>query len=284
MSADLQQWEARYPLGPRVKVLAVHPAGLIALQKPINVLSHPNSPKDEARSLLKAAYDLDEECYHGLGENDEKLHLCHRLDSATSGVILLAQNEDLADIIRLAFEERRVEKTYFALVVGKPAPRPDLWLDRMPPDGSGPPITMRSRQQFIRQDANKLNISLLRLAPQTGRTHQLRMQCAWHRCPVLGDRTYGDFRVNRTIAKAANIDRLYLHSASLQVEFNHGGKFHKFHVESELPGSFKTIIEPNAALQKVPFQRPTPKLTPPHLARPEFGHKRGMPRGRPGPR
>lgn len=274
MSEDLQQWEARYPLGPRVKVLAVHPSGLVALQKPIGTLSHPNSPKDKSRSLLQADYDHDEECYCDFSDTGERLYLCHRLDSATSGVILLAQDPDLADIIRLCFEERRIEKTYFAIVVGKPPANPDVWMDKMPRNApgmpphasAGPPVTMRCRQQFIRHDANRLNFSLLHLAPYTGRTHQLRLQCAWRRFPILGDKTYGDFRINRTIAKAVDFDRLYLHAASLKVEFKHGGKFHKFYVESELPGSFKAVLEPNVALQKLPYQRPTPKMNAPRMA------------------
>lgn len=290
---DFSHWEERYPLGHKVRVLAVHRAGLIALEKPLNILSHPNSRRDKKRSLIQAHYSMKRECYYDLHEEGDELHLCHRLDSATSGVILLATNREMADVVRRLFRERRVDKQYYAIVRGRPPANPDTWIDTFSPAirsnqpvGKGPkPILMRSKQQLIKGDANRIGLSLLRLIPYTGRTHQLRMQCAAHYHPIVGDKTYGDFMLNRAIARGIGIDRLYLHAASIALEFMHEGELQRFRAESAMPHSFEMVIDQNAALSKIPFnlnRPPRPHAmgppAPPHGRKRHHHHGRRLPR------
>ena len=79
------------PLDREAKVLDHHPSGLIAIDKPVGVLTHPNR-KDEkkARTLIRADYDFAEESYVWVDDkgDNRSLHLVHRLDSPTSGVLL----------------------------------------------------------------------------------------------------------------------------------------------------------------------------------------------------
>ncbi|MDP0497498.1 MAG: RNA pseudouridine synthase [Verrucomicrobiota bacterium JB024] len=278
---SFEEWEKRYPLGPKVRVLAVHPAGLIALEKPVGILSHPNGKDDKHRSLLAAHYDLKTERYHDLNDSDDELYLCHRLDSATSGVILLAQNPEMAHTVRELFSSHRMEKHYYAVVQGHPRAQ-DNWIDLFPPSsmpygskgGGGRPVQMRCRMQFIKQDANRLGLSLIRLIPTTGRTHQLRIQSSKRGFPILGDRTYGDFRFNRNLARALNFDRLYLHSAVLGLDFMHEGKLEKFRVESPVPGSFKLVLDNNPALARLNLSSRPSRQGVPHVHRPHGpGHR-----------
>ena len=104
---------ADLPLGRNVEVIAHHPAGLIALQKPEGALSHPNRKGKNAESLLRTSYDLDLQAFTWSDPSgaEQQLHLLHRLDSPTSGVILLSLNPDLAETIRALFAERKVRKT-----------------------------------------------------------------------------------------------------------------------------------------------------------------------------
>ena len=272
---SFEEWEKRYPLGRHVRVLAVHPAGLIALEKPVNTLSHPNKREDKQRSLIQAHYDARQERYYDLNDSDDELYLCHRLDSGTSGVILLAQNLEIAKTVRGLFSTHRMEKQYLAIVRGRP-PAQDSWTDLLPPSAmpygsqSGRPVQMRCRIQFMKQDANRLGLSLIRLMPATGRTHQLRIQSSKRNFPILGDRTYGDFRLNRSLARAIGIDRLYLHSHALALDFMDEGKLEKFRVESALPDSFKKVLEPNNAISRQNFSLPP--------ARPS---RHGVPHARP---
>ena len=85
-----------------MEAISVSPAekpanGLAGLYKPAGLLSLPNTPAEQGRSLLNANYRADEECYEWPGG---KLWLLNRLDSATSGVILVADNAALAAVIR----------------------------------------------------------------------------------------------------------------------------------------------------------------------------------------
>ncbi|MEM8549480.1 MAG: RNA pseudouridine synthase [Verrucomicrobiota bacterium] len=256
----------RYPLGPRVKVLAAHPAGLIALEKPVSVLSHPNSRKDKKHSLIMAHYDDKRECYYDLNSSDDRLYLCHRLDAATSGVILLAQNETAAQMMRKRFEERRVDKLYYAIVRGRPHSAHDTWIDhiersQMPnqrPSQRAPlkPLLMRSKMLFVGMDKNRLGLSLIKLSPYTGRTHQLRLQCSWRMHPILGDKTYGDFMLNRALARALPYERMYLHASELAFEFLHKGELQKMTITSELPQSFNALLETNRDLLKIHLNVP----------------------------
>ncbi|MGE9293333.1 MAG: RluA family pseudouridine synthase [Puniceicoccales bacterium] len=265
---DDQAWETRYPLGDGVRVLAVHPAGLIALEKPVGVLSHPNGRRDKHRSLVASHYDHETERYYDLPEAGDELYLCHRLDSATSGVILLAQNPEMAQTVRELFSTHRMEKHYHAIVRGRP-PAQENWVDRMSPaampysgkpgghkTGGGRPVEMRCRMHFVKNDANRLGLSLLQLIPATGRTHQLRIQTSKRGFPILGDRTYGDFRLNRTIAQALDMDRLYLHAGLLAFDFLYEGKLQKFRAESPLPDEFQQIMGGNAKLSRLKFNLP----------------------------
>ena len=63
-------------------------------------------------------------------------------------------------------------------------------------------------------------LALVKLEPKSGRTHQLRVQCASRGMPIIGDRTYGDFSLNRKIAKSTKIERMLLHSTQIEINLS----------------------------------------------------------------
>lgn len=233
------------PLGPGVVVLKHHATGIIALDKPAGILSHPNGPEDESRSLLTAPYDAGRECYQ-LPDGTEA-HLIHRLDSPTSGVILLASDAKVASDLRRRFLTREVEKTYLALVFGVPRRRQELWQDnlhirrehgqlRTQAGRSGEAAACDMRQVQIITGVPVL--TLLELSPHTGRTHQLRVQCQKRRLPIVGDTTYGDFAKNRAFAQKSGLNRLFLHAGKIRVPLQTRGRQDFFEAISTLPDSF----------------------------------------------
>jgi hypothetical protein len=148
VSAAAQSFWSTLPLGPGVAVLTHDANGLAAFAKPAGVLSHPNEPRDEPRSLLTARYDPVEECFaweaaadasgepRSIADADTpaaggRLWLLNRLDSATSGVILVAADGALAREIRAQFKRKQVKKIYQALVFGVPRHPVELWQDRL---------------------------------------------------------------------------------------------------------------------------------------------------------
>lgn len=236
------------PLGRGVTLLARDDNGLAAFDKPAGVLSHPNEPADQPRSLLNAKYSLDGECFEWMsGGALRRLWLLNRLDSATSGVILVAATVELAAEIRAQFKRKQVRKVYNALVFGAPRLQSDVWRDRLAVDKRGGVIRTatsaghipaESRMSVVRAGRSEPRLSLIRLEPRTGRSHQLRVQCAKRSLPIVGDQTYGDFRRNREFAKSAGTKRLFLHSLETTFEYEWRGKTFAFAAHAPLPAAF----------------------------------------------
>lgn len=274
------------PLHPQVTLLKSHPCGLLAVDKATNIRAHPNTRHQvDPEAAVLAPYDLEEECFYYTDSAGcaHKLHLLNRLDSATSGVLLLALEETVARKVRALFEEQRVKKTYFALVKGRPPAIPNLWTDRLQRthSGNGHKIKItaatnrleqtgqyaKTKIDYLGTDQQQLNLSLLRLMPITGRTHQLRVQCAKRGFPIAGDRQYGDFAFNRQIAHTANLKRLCLHAQAIQLHFNLNGRKIKFSARSPLPEVF---------LQLFPVRKDSDNTTnqPAKKQSPGRGHRR----------
>jgi tRNA pseudouridine32 synthase/23S rRNA pseudouridine746 synthase len=123
--------------------------------------------------------------------------LAHRLDADTAGCLVIALRRAALHQAQAAFAQGRAEKTYWAVVRGRPdaaegcvdAPlakrrEPGFW--RMVVDAAGQSARTRFRVRGTAQ-----GLTWLELHPETGRTHQVRVHCAWLGCPVAGDPVYG---------------------------------------------------------------------------------------------
>ena len=237
------------PLGPGVRLLRTHPCGLAALEKPAGVLSHPNDASEADRSLIAARYDAAEQCFcwTSAAGDTRRAWLLHRLDSATSGLVLVAIEAQVATAVRDAFERRDVHKRYVAVVLGHPREHQASWRDaievrreagavRASTRGGAPAETRMRRVRLI---PGPPALSVVELEPLTGRTHQLRVQCARRHVPILGDQTYGDFKRNRVLARRFGTDRLFLHARHVSLEFTLNGGRIEFAAESPLPHEFE---------------------------------------------
>ncbi len=254
------QWDGVLPLAHTARVVAS--AGkLLALEKPAGIMTHPNKEVDRNYSLLRAAYDLGRECYHWTptapGAPGE-LFLLNRLDSPTSGLVLAALDEETAALGRQAFANGKVTKVYYALVLGQPRPAKGVWVDKLArlPAGrgggggggsgggvrvvvarGGPGQLAETRYEAVETHPNAgAVLSLLKLEPVTGRTHQLRVQCGARRLPIVGDATYGDFMFNREFARRTGHKRLFLHATNLRIPSLN------FSAESPLPPEFQVAL------------------------------------------
>jgi hypothetical protein len=124
------------PFASGVKILAHHPEGLFAVEKPAGVLAHPNSSdkKEKETVLITGNYSMEEEAFHirdGKG-GIKKVFLLNRLDSPTSGVLLLSTNEALAEAVKVLFAESKVSKKYVAIVKGRGLRSPrGTWQDSL---------------------------------------------------------------------------------------------------------------------------------------------------------
>jgi len=253
VSAPGADFWADVPFGPGVKRVACDANGLAGLDKPEGVLSHPNGPRDEGRSLVRARYDRQGECFEwtGAGGATRRLWLINRLDSATSGLILAAAHEALAREVRAQFRRQGVRKVYQALVFGRPRQASETWRDvlnvkrslgRLRTEAGARGVPAESRMTLVRSGPHGARtVSMVRLEPRTGRSHQLRVQCAKRGLPIVGDRTYGDFGANRGFVKAGGAKRMFLHSLEIGLEYSLGGGRHAFSAEAPLPAEFGCI-------------------------------------------
>lgn len=238
-----------WPLGEDVGWLTSDGPGVVALSKPAGTLSHPNEPGDEDRALLQARFHTPGEYYRWTSEGRERrAWLLNRLDSATSGVLLLATDEALALHIRGLFQQREIHKVYNALVFGVPHASQQHWRDMLAIEKKGGQIRTRAQgnipseamMRVLRQWRGQPSLALLELTPKTGRSHQLRVQCAHRHLPIVGDATYGDFPANRAWAKQTGLKRLFLHSLRTQFDYEWKGRGWSFKAEAPLPKEFVT--------------------------------------------
>lgn len=248
MSETREQW----PLGKGVRVIASHPCGLLALEKPEGVLAHPNKGQSGGRMLLAAPYDHAAQAY--CLPDGRVLHLLHRLDSPTSGVLLLASDGEVAELVRAAFRDNRVEKTYVALVGGIVRRREGIWKDKLDTrkasgkrgshvrTQAGEGVEAVTAFSFPPHTAHGGRIHRVELQPKTGRTHQLRVQCADHGHPILGDKTYGDFKLNDQLRRQWGLRRLCLHAWDIRLSFACRGEKITFQARSPLPGVFERVV------------------------------------------
>ncbi len=240
------------PLNKGVNILAHNEDGLLALEKPEGAMSHPNTPEDNRRALLVADYDLEQECYTWTDASGEtrQAWLINRLDSPTSGVILLGLNPAITAAIKIEFATHKVTKIYYALVRGKPSVPAGSWADQLKKDvhsgkrlvKMGRVISAKTRYQVIKSPTGGFPVTLIKLMPLTGRTHQLRVQCKKHGLPIVGDRTYGSFSFNKEVAMCAETKRMMLHSGETIVRYSFKGKLREFSARSELPKDFQLVM------------------------------------------
>jgi 23S rRNA pseudouridine955/2504/2580 synthase len=181
------------------------------------------------------------------------LELAHRLDRDTSGLLVVARKRAALVELHRMLREGEVEKVYVALVQGR-------WRDgarelrerlhkyvtaggerRVAVHAGGREAVTRVRPIAATDDYSLLELRLL-----TGRTHQIRVHLAHAGHPVLGDDKYGDFELNRALARQG-VKRLQLHARRLA--FAHPLTRAKLTLESPLPADMRRFAETQLALR-----------------------------------
>jgi 23S rRNA pseudouridine955/2504/2580 synthase len=204
---------------------------LIAVNKPAGL------PSQGGPGIVRHLDGMMDAFRHGA---QDKPRLVHRLDMDTSGILLLARSPGVAAKMAAAFRGRDVQKTYWAVVAGRPPRdegRIDIPLVKFGGLRGGERVAAAEKDEegaafaitdFTVRDAAARKLSWLELSPLTGRTHQLRVHCAAMGTPILGDRMYG----GETARIEGFAETLHLHARRLVLPHPQGGTLH---LEADLP-------------------------------------------------
>lgn len=213
---------------------------VIVINKPAGVASHPSPGwhgPTVVGALMAAGYTIT------TTGAQERQGVVHRLDVGTTGLMVLAKNENAYTSLKEQFRTRTVEKTYHALIQGHMDPAEgtiDAPIDRHPKDDyrfavvadGKPSITHYETLEFFPA------CSLLEIELETGRTHQIRVHFSALHHPLVGDITYG---ADHTLASKLHLTRPWLHAKKLGFMHPRTGERMKF--ETDYPTELSSSLE-----------------------------------------
>jgi 23S rRNA pseudouridine1911/1915/1917 synthase len=219
---------------------------LIVLSKVAGMVVHPahgHWSGTLVHALLAHSDDL------GTLAGDERPGIVHRLDKDTSGLMLVAKNDDAQRALSSGIQQRLVDRRYLALVHGRIAPdtglidapigrhqkdRQKMWVS----DAAGSRQAVTSFRVLERFEAGATDdgYTLIECKLQTGRTHQIRVHLAYIQHPVVGDPLYG----RRRLKDDLGLTRQFLHSYRL--EFDHPVTGARVALTEPLPGDLATAL------------------------------------------
>ncbi len=178
------------------------------------------------------------------------LELVHRLDRDTSGCIMIAKKRSSLRYIQQELREKRIQKTYHALVNGRwPNRRKSVNVPLLKTQGAsgGRVVSIASpEQEGAKQALTEYRVieryeecTLVEAKPITGRTHQIRVHCQSVGCSIIGDDKYCDSEINKRF-RSLGLKRLFLHAYRLQ--FSLPDKT-KVSVEAPLGNDLNTVFD-----------------------------------------
>lgn len=197
---------------------------ILVINKPAGVISHARGRYWNEPSVASYVRQV-------TGQDGDRAGIVHRLDRATSGVLICAKNQATLSWLQKQFSQRKVKKTYIAIIAGNltsPEAVIDMPIERNPKK----PATFRvgpngkPAQTTYKTIRSTDTYSLLELTPFTGRTHQLRVHLKQLGHPIVGDELYDGMPATRLMLHAAKLEltlpgrQRATFEAPLPVEFN----------------------------------------------------------------
>ena len=217
---------------------------IIVLDKDSGMVVHPTLDHPKGTLANALLFYLKKQTLPETGEN-LRPGIVHRLDKGTSGLIVVAKDQEALGNLKNQFKERKVIKKYTALVTGKiepPKGEINKPIERHPKNRRKF-VVAKSGKEAITYYSKKEDIdglfSLIEVEPKTGRTHQIRVHLASIGYPIVGDKLYG--------GKMA--PRIFLHAS--YIEFSHPYTKKTISFTSSLPKKLNEILEKSKNTKKI---------------------------------
>ena len=213
---------------------------IVVVDKPAGVVSHPSQGfvgPSVAGVLLSRGIQLT------TSGAQERQGIVQRLDVGTSGLMVLAKSERAYSVLKQAFRDRSVSKTYHALVQGHPDPSSgtiDTPIARSTKHDYKFTISQAGKRAITHYETLELlpTAALMKVGLETGRTHQIRVHFSHFRHPLVGDILYG---ADPKIADKLALDRQWLHAVELGFSHPVSGEYVKF--SSEYPTDLAKALD-----------------------------------------
>lgn len=201
---------------------------VLIINKPAGILVHGVYGRDGAKHTEETLVDWLLEHYpeiEGVGDvlsggTIERAGIVHRLDRETSGVMVIAKNQDAFRFLKNQFQSREVKKTYEALVWGRLKNKSGVIDKPISIKGGSVKRTVFkgkmtreavTRYEVVKEFRGGDGMTLLKVIPKTGRTHQVRVHLNSIGHPVVGDKIYGKKKIPE------KLERHFLHAESLEL-------------------------------------------------------------------
>ena len=226
---------------------------LIVINKPPNLVMHP-APGNESGTLVNALMHYTNNQLSNLDDNSRP-GIVHRLDKDTSGILVVAKNNNVHINLAEQFKEHTISRRYKAIVWGTPDNQSiEGYIERNRKNRKKMSLNNKGFGKYSKTDI-KLEktfgiASLVDCHLHTGRTHQLRLHLTSKNSPIIGDKIYGKSKINQfgkdknTFNKfmiLKNFERQALHAYHLG--FDHPTSKKRMDFDIEIPEDFKNLIE-----------------------------------------
>ncbi|MGO0576348.1 RluA family pseudouridine synthase [Ornithinimicrobium panacihumi] len=213
---------------------------IVVVDKPAYVAAHPSvgwSGPTVVGGLAGVGYRI------STSGAPERQGIVQRLDVGTSGLMVVAKSERAYTVLKQAFRDRVVDKTYHALVQGLPDPHEgtiDAPIGRHTGHDYRFAVRRDGRESVTHYQLLEAHraASLLEIELETGRTHQIRVHFSALRHPLCGDLTYG---ADPVLARRLGLERQWLHAVRLG--FDHPGSGERVEFESAYPADLVEALE-----------------------------------------
>jgi len=213
---------------------------IVVVDKPVGVAAHPSvgwTGPTVLGHLAAAGFRI------STSGAAERRGIVQRLDVGTSGLMVVAKSEHAYTVLKQAFRDRTVDKTYHALVQGHPDPHTgtiDAPIARHPKHDFKFTVRTDGRPSVTHYDTLEAHryASLLTIKLETGRTHQIRVHMSALKHPCVGDLQYG---ADPTLAKRVGLERQWLHATKLGFIHPHTGEYVEF--SSDYPADLQHALD-----------------------------------------
>ena len=226
---------------------------LIVINKPPNLVMHP-APGNESGTLVNALMHYTNNQLSNLDDNSRP-GIVHRLDKDTSGILVVAKNNNVHINLAEQFKEHTISRRYKAIVWGTPDNQSiEGYIERNRKNRKKMSLNNRGFGKYSKTDI-KLEktfgiASIVDCHLHTGRTHQIRLHLTSKNSPIIGDKIYGKSKINQfgkdknTFNKfmiLKNFERQALHAYHLG--FDHPTSKKRMNFDIEIPEDFKNLIK-----------------------------------------